>query len=293
VTAVRDYRVVVYEDGSGPQAGVLVGDAIAPSDAAWALWRGGDWSTARAALARDASLMTGARPLAGTRLLAPLRPGAVLCAAANYADHIKEMTGDEPPDKRTTRPYFFTKLPRTVVGPHEDIRLPPTSRQVDWEAEIGVVIGRPARDVAVSDAMRYVAGYVIVNDLSARDEQFRQDWPHFHADWFRSKTFDTSCPLGPWLTPVEAVGDPHALWIKTWINDRLMQDSSSRQMIFTIPEQIAYLSEQLTLQPGDVIATGTPAGCGRPRAIFLQPGDHIAIEIEGLGRLENRVTPAS
>jgi 2-keto-4-pentenoate hydratase/2-oxohepta-3-ene-1,7-dioic acid hydratase in catechol pathway len=285
-----DYRLVVYEEGSGPQAGILVGDRIVPSESAWALWRGVDWVAAQRELANDAVRMSGAKRLAGTKLLAPLRPGAVLCAAANYADHIKEMTGDEPPDKRITRPYFFTKLPRSIVGPDEEVRLPRTSRQVDWEAEIGVVIGRTARDVRVDEAMAYVAGYVIVNDLSARDEQFRSDWAHFRADWFRSKTFDTSCPLGPWITPAHAIPDPHALSIKTWINDRLMQDSTSRQMIFTIPEQIAYLSEQLTLQPGDVIATGTPAGCGRPRGIFLKPHDLITIEIEGLGRLRNRVS---
>ncbi len=139
--------------------------------------------------------------------------------------------------------------------------------------------------------MSCVAGYVIVNDLSARDELPRADWPNFRTDWFRCKSFDTSCPLGPWVTPAELVADPHRLRIRTWINDQLMQDSTAEEMVFTIPEQISYLSEQLTLLPGDVIATGTPAGCGRPRGIFLTPGDRVTVEIERLGALRNQVAP--
>jgi 2,4-diketo-3-deoxy-L-fuconate hydrolase len=169
--------------------------------------------------------------------------------------------------------------------------LPRTSSQIDWEAEIGVVIGRAAHDVSLDQAMNCVAGYTIVNDLSARDLNRREDWT-FGTDWFRGKSFDGSAPMGPWITPAEAIPDPHNLVIQLCVNDQLMQDSSSRQMHFNIPEQIQYLSEQLTLRPGDVISTGTPAGVGRPRGIYLKPGDEVTITIEGLGTLRNRVERA-
>jgi 2-keto-4-pentenoate hydratase/2-oxohepta-3-ene-1,7-dioic acid hydratase in catechol pathway len=240
--------------------------------------------------AREGGASTFTRALSATTLLAPLLyPGAIYCAAANYVDHMREMSGREPPEKSKARPYFFLKSPlHTVIGPNEPIRLPRTSSQIDWEAEIGVVIGRPAHDVSLEEAMSCVAGYTIVNDLSARDLNRREDWT-FGADWFRGKSFDSSAPMGPWITPAETIPDPHNLAIQLWVNGELMQNSSSRQMHFTIPEQIQYLSEQLTIRPGDVISTGTPAGVGRPRGIYLKPGDEVTITIEGLGTLRNRV----
>ncbi len=230
------------------------------------------------------------RALDQTELLAPLLyPGAIFCAAANYTDHMMEMSGREPPDKAVTRPYFFLKSPsHCVIGPEEPIRLPRISSQVDWEAEIGAVIGRPARNVSTENAMDFVAGYTIINDLSLRDQMKRTDW-NFGADWVGQKNFDGAAPMGPWITPKSAIADPYNLDIKLWVNDELMQDTNSAMMHFDIAEQMVWLTERMTLRPGDVIATGTGAGVGRPRGIFLKAGDEVTIEIEGLGRIHNAV----
>jgi 2,4-diketo-3-deoxy-L-fuconate hydrolase len=229
-------------------------------------------------------------PLSNVPLAAPiLYPPNIYCAAANYVDHSKEMKDSSLPDKAQARPYFFTKLPRqTVIGPGEFIQIPYAEAKVDWEAEIGVVIGRKCKNVAASDAMEQIAGFVIFNDVSDRARNFRTDW-HFKFDWLGGKSFNTSAPMGPWITPLEFIADPHHLNIQLWVNDELMQSASSRQMYFTIPEQIEYLSELLTLLPGDVIATGTPSGVGHARGVYLKPGDRVKIAIEGLGSMENPV----
>ena len=228
--------------------------------------------------------------LSEIRLAAPiLYPTNIYCAAANYIDHAKEMRDDKLPDKREARPYFFTKLPRqTVIGPDESIQIPYPEAKVDWEAEIGVVIGQCCRNVAASEAMEYVAGFTIFNDVSDRARNVRKDWP-FKFDWLGGKSFNTSAPMGPWITPIEFISNPHELTIQLWVNDELMQNASSRQMYFTIPEQIEYLSELITLLPGDVIATGTPGGVGHARGLYLKPGDTVSITIEGLGSIRNPV----
>ena len=227
-------------------------------------------------------------PLARTQLLAPLPDtGAIYCAGANYYDHAREMGVEIV--KAKVKPFFFLKAGgTTLIGPGAAIRLPRWSRQIDWEAEIAVVIGRAARNVAAADAMKYVAGYTIFNDLSARDVMIREDWP-FRFDWLLQKSFDTAGPMGPWITPASEIRDPHKLKIDLWVNDRHEQDTNSDQMVFDIPEQIAALSRQITLRPGDVISTGTGAGVGRPKGLFLAPGDRVRIVIEGLGALRNRV----
>ena len=229
-------------------------------------------------------------PLSRVKLAAPLLyPSNIYCAAANYVSHSKEMRDRTLPDKSRSRPYFFSKLPRqTVIGPEEAIRIPYRDAKVDWEAEIAVVIGRRARNVPASGAMEYVAGFLILNDLSDRARNFREDW-HFKIDWLGGKSFDTSAPMGPWITPVEFVPDPHNLTIQLWVNDQLMQNASSADMHFTIPEQIEYLSELATLLPGDVVSTGTPDGVGHPRGLYLKPGDRVTITIERLGSLSNPV----
>ena len=231
-----------------------------------------------------------AQPLAEIRLAAPiLYPPNIYCAAANYIDHHKEMKGGSLPEKSLSQPFFFTKLTRqTVIGPDESIKIPYPEARVDWEAEIGVVIGRRCRKVSVSEAMKYVAGYLILNDLSDRARNFRKDW-FFKFDWLGGKSFDTSAPMGPWITPKELIRDPHGLSIRLWVGDDLMQNASSRDMYFTIPEQIEYLSELFTLLPGDVIATGTPSGVGHARGVYLKPGDAVSITIEGLGSIRNPV----
>ena len=223
-------------------------------------------------------------------ILAPpiLFPGALYCAGANYADHVLEMSG-KPPPPENTKPYFFIKSTRgTIIGANETIHLPEYSNQVDWEAEIGIVIGQEARNVSEVDAMDFVAGFTIVNDLSARDYTKRYDVP-FLFDWIGQKCFDTGCPMGPWITPKSAIDDPHNLGIKLMVNNEVKQNSSSKEMIFKCEHQIAYLSQHVTLYPGDVIATGTPAGCGMPQKDFLKPGDIVTIEIDGLGVLSNPV----
>ncbi|MBM3485519.1 MAG: fumarylacetoacetate hydrolase family protein [Alphaproteobacteria bacterium] len=300
------YRLLSYFADTGePRAGLLIGDLVYDLDALtraagrdhglqWSTMLDilRDWEATRPILeiiAADPPPVAG-WPLAATRLMAPiLYPGALYCAAANYSDHLEEMTG-KAPDKSTLAPYFFLKTPvQSVIGPGAEIRLPTRhTGKVDWEAEIGVVIGRAARNVPAARAMDHVAGYVVVNDLSARDHMRRDDWP-FRSDWFGQKCWDTSAPMGPWITPAAAIADPHALAIRTWVNEALRQDSSSRRMIFDIPEQIAAISRQLTLRPGDVIATGTCAGVGHARGTYLGPGDRVRIEIEGLGTLENPV----
>lgn len=256
-----------------------------------------DWGAASPrleALAEEAAAgkraEAAAGPVAEADLLAPLLyPLSLICAGANYAKHVLEMTGSEF-DKSTRRPYFFLKMPRQgVIGPGAPIPLPHTSQQVDWEVELAAVIGRPARNVAESQALDYVAGYTIMNDVSARDLGRRPDWPTWGMDWLGHKSFDGSAPMGPWMVPAGALPDPHVLDIRLWVNDELQQDSNTSDLIFDVAEQIAYLSEHFTLHPGDVISTGTPSGVGRPRGLFLKPGDTVRMEIEGIGEMTNPV----
>ncbi len=153
---------------------------------------------------------------------------------------------------------------------------------MDWELELGAVIGKPAKNLSTEEALSCVAGYTILNDVSARDLARRTDWP-FVTDWFGQKTFDDAMPMGPWIVPARQIGDPQDLTLKTWINGTLMQDSNTSDMIFSLAEQIEYLTRRVTLYPGDVVATGTPAGVGSTRGQFLRPGDVIQMEIGKIG----------
>jgi 2-keto-4-pentenoate hydratase/2-oxohepta-3-ene-1,7-dioic acid hydratase in catechol pathway len=223
----------------------------------------------------------------GARFLAPIRyPRKLLMAGANYSDHIKEM-GQEVPDKAKTRPYFFQKPPTTsIIAPGESVVIPQEVNQADWESELVAVIGRPARNVSTAQAMDFVAGYTVLNDISSRDRQARRDWyGPFSFDWMQGKGFEGFAPMGPTITPSEFVSDPHNLRITCSVNDEMMQDGTTKDMIFDIPEQVAYLSHLFTLEPGDCISTGTPAGVGRPRGIFLQHGDRVVSEVESICRL--------
>jgi 2-keto-4-pentenoate hydratase/2-oxohepta-3-ene-1,7-dioic acid hydratase in catechol pathway len=189
------------------------------------------------------------------------------------------------------KPWHFVKTSRSsIVGPGAKVKLPVYSQMVDWEVELAAVIGKVARDVPVERALEYVAGYTIANDLSARDVMRRDKNPAaspFHYDWLSQKCFDGSCPLGPWIVPSDELRDPQNLGLKLWVNDKLMQDSSTSRMIFDTAEQIAMLSSRVTLQPGDLILTGTPAGVGMPRRVFLKPGDSVKLWIEGIGELSH------
>jgi 2-keto-4-pentenoate hydratase/2-oxohepta-3-ene-1,7-dioic acid hydratase in catechol pathway len=273
--------VAAHERATGTEAGFSAATTLAVLDR---------WDAALPILeaVADGSGDVAARPLSSVRLLAPiLYPGAIYNAISNYAEHQKEMSGAL--DKSEVTPYFFLKSGRhTVIGPEAEIRLPKVSNSVDWEAELGVVIGRPARNMTVENALDCVAGYTIFNDLSARDLS-RPPGRRHNIDWFAHKNFDGSGPLGPWITPARDIPDPYAVTIKLWVNDELMQDAVTSQMFFNIHEQIEYLSRRMTLRPGDVIATGTPSGVGRPRGIFLKPGDTVTIELGGIGTLRNPV----
>jgi 2-keto-4-pentenoate hydratase/2-oxohepta-3-ene-1,7-dioic acid hydratase in catechol pathway len=240
-------------------------------------------------------------PASEVKLRAPvLYPGAFFCAGANYWDHLEEMaeiakrtTGKAPSMTKGAEPWFFMKTAAgSIVGDGAPVRLPNFSKQVDWEAELGVVIARPTRNISEQDAFSAVAGYLIVNDLSARDLMKREGTP-FIYDWIGQKCFEDGAPMGPWLTPAAYVADPNNLDIKLWVNGVLKQSSNTSRMVHGIAEQIAYLSRHVTLQSGDVIATGTPAGVGMPRGEFLKVGDEVKIEIEGLGVLVNRMVADS
>lgn len=288
------FRLLSLRHGDGVvHPGLLVGDRVHSIGERYPSVRSvlDRWEEAQDELARLAENLrqdeVPGLPVGEADLAPPiLYPGALYCAGANYRDHVMEMSG-KPPPQDNDRPYFFLKTTRgTIIGARDDIRLPSRSSQVDWEAEIGLVIGREARDVGEARAMDYVAGYVVLNDVSARDHMKRHDVP-FLFDWIGQKCFDTGCPMGPWLTPRSAVADIHALDITLMVNDTVHQSSSSSEMIFRCETQVAYLSTQLTLYPGDVIATGTPAGCGLPSGQFLQPGDIMTTRVEGLGELRN------
>ncbi|MGZ4995524.1 MAG: fumarylacetoacetate hydrolase family protein, partial [Methylobacter sp.] len=215
------------------------------------------------------------------KLHAPVpRPGKYLGISLNYNDHIEE-TGLDKPDY----PSFFTKQGTCVIGYGDAIQRPKVSDKLDYEGELAFVIGKRCRHVPVDKAEQVIAGFTVANDVSVRDWQFRS--PTFTL----GKSFDTHGPLGPWIVTADEIGDPHNLNLKTWIDDELRQNSNTRQMIFNCYEMIAYLSQAMTLEPGDVISTGTPGGVGvkmKPRGYML-PGQTARIEIEGIGTLVNPV----
>ena len=221
------------------------------------------------------------------RLLAPIRPRRIFAAAANYVEHADEM-GTVLAAKADSNPYIFIKADTSVIGPSVPVQIPPQSNQVDWEVELGVVIGRTARRIGQAEALDHVAGYTVVNDVTARDMNVRDDFP-FKFDWFQGKSFDTFAPTGPWIVPKSCIEDPQDLKLSLSVNGEVMQDANTSDMIFNVVEQISYLSNILTLLPGDVIATGTPTGVGMGRGIFLKPGDVMVASIEKIGDLENPV----
>lgn len=232
----------------------------------------------------------------GAQLIAPLTyPGKVLCAGANYYSHAAEM-GTARPDP-SAEPFFFLKPPHTtVIGPGEPIPYPAyPGVRLDWEAELAVVIGRPAKDVPPDRAREHIAGYLAANDLSARDRVVRPDSvsPHFAYDWLAHKGQDGFCPLGPGIVPAWQIPDPQDLALRLSVNGTVKQDSSTADMVVGVDELVAAASRVLTLQPGDVILTGTPAGVGMPRGEFLAAGDTVLVEIDAIGRLENHVCSGS
>lgn len=221
--------------------------------------------------------------------LAPLeRPRHLICIGVNYRDHIAEMGVPVEP----AFPYAFLKPVTTIAPPAGPVRLPVMSAMVDWEAELGVVIGRQARDVAAADALDVVAGYLPLNDVSARD--WVRDRPALGMDWMMQKGHDGFNPLGPWITLAGSVADPQAIPVRASVNGAPMQDSSTAQMVFSVAEIIAHLSSIMTLSPGDIIASGTPAGVGfgRNPPLFLHDGDEVEISMGQLGSFSTRFEAA-
>ena len=211
------------------------------------------------------------------------RPGKIVCVGLNYRDHAEEQGVPLP-----EAPLLFAKWQNTLIGPGDPIVIPPIVTKCDYEAELGVVIGARVRDVSAENALEAVAGYICLNDVSARDLQFAD------SQWTRGKSPDTFCPVGPRLVPRDEVADPQRLAIRAILNGEVMQESSTSNMVFGVADVIAYVTQVITLEPGDLIATGTPAGVGvfRKPPVFMQPGDEITIEIEGLGSLTNPVAAA-
>jgi len=224
------------------------------------------------------------RPLARVRLLAPLpRPGKVVAIGLNYADHAAEAAGKVV---APAVPPVFAKFPSSIIGPGEPITYSPAlTKEVDYEAELAVVIDRPARDVPEADALSHVFGYTCLNDVSARDLQFSD------GQWVRGKSLDSFCPIGPWVVTADELPDPQRLGVRCWVSGDLLQDGSTADMFYGVAELIAYLSRAFTLEPGDVIATGTPPGVGyfREPKRLLNHGDEVVVWIEGIGELRNAV----
>lgn len=214
------------------------------------------------------------------KLQAPLRPGKIVAIGKNYAEHAKETGGSVP-----TAPIIFAKFPSSIIATGDPITWSESiTTQVDWEGELAVVIGKKARNVSEEDALNYVFGYTVAHDVSARDLQIRTD-----SQWTRGKSLDTFCPLGPWIVTTDELADPHNLSITTTVNGQVMQDGNTKDFIFNIPTLISYCSRMFTLEPGDLILTGTPSGVGegmKPPQ-YLKDGDVVDIEIQNIGKISN------
>jgi 2-keto-4-pentenoate hydratase/2-oxohepta-3-ene-1,7-dioic acid hydratase in catechol pathway len=304
------YMLVTYKSAKGPRAGIAVGDKL--FDAAALTRKAGyssvlailnEWSSARGVLKKAAAAAAKSKlksmPLGRAKLLAPvLWPSAIYCAGANYSDHMLEMAnlqGIPPapdPHEVGLKPWHFIKASRSVTGDKATVKLPASSNAIDWEAELGAVIGKTAKNVPLAKALDYIAGYTVANELSARDLGKRNQLPDsspFKWDWVGQKCFDDACPLGPGIVPASDIKDPQKLGIKLWVNDVIKQDSNTSDMIFTLAEQIEQLSSRITLHPGDIVLTGTPAGVGAARREFLKPGDVTKVWVENVGTLTNKM----
>lgn len=281
-------RLVTFEHPAGSRIGVVRDeslvdlhetDAALPTDM-MSLLAMGDEGLVRAKAAAERGQ---SRPLADVRLLAPVpNPQKILCVGANYADHAAESGMDVP-----SEPIIFSKPPTALCGPGDTILLPKIGAKVDYEAELVVVIGKRGKNISQAQAMQHVAGYCCGHDVSARDWQKGKPG----GQWTLGKGFDTFAPLGPQLVTSDEVGDPNNLCVQFRLNGETMQDSSTSQFIFKVDFLIAYISNVMTLMPGDLLYTGTPPGVGMARKppVFLKDGDSVEVEIERLGVLQNSV----
>jgi len=282
-------KLATFTLGSRTAVGVVEGDEIAdlaeaglPADLALLLHGG----AAALEAARSAARHVRRHPIATVRLEAPVRtPRKVLGLGLSFRSHVAELRAKNVPIAIPPHQVWFNKQVTAINGPYDPIHLPRVSSELDYEGELGVVIGRRARHVRREDALRIVAGYLVVNDLSVRDWQLRSPTAML------GKSFDTHAPIGPWLTTAEEVEDPGRLRIRTWVDGELRQDGNTNDFIYSIGEMIEELTTAFTLEPGDVLATGTPAGVGAlmdPPG-FLTAGQTVRVEVEGLGHIENRV----
>ena len=266
-----------------------------------------DWLPRLADLARSSEGTW--HELAALRVLTPIEPGQILQSGANYRKHVVDLVAAErqsvhgatPEEARADAelmmderarngvPYVFLASPRAISGPYDDIVLPALGEQHDWELELALVIGKSGKNIPAEEAMAYVAGYTISNDLTTRDRLYRPDLKAIGTDWFTAKNADTFLPTGPFLVPAAFAGDPGDLRITLRHNGVVRQDESTKDMIFDIPRLIAYISTTTTLRPGDLLLTGSPAGNGAHWGVFLKPGDVVESEITGLGHQRNTV----
>jgi 2-keto-4-pentenoate hydratase/2-oxohepta-3-ene-1,7-dioic acid hydratase in catechol pathway len=277
-------RLVAYQLGEEVRHGRLDGDVVHDLGP-------GDVLAAVAGAAPGSG--GGSRPLADVRLLAPIRrPGKLLAVAANYQAHVTEGGGDEL-DKARLSPRLFLKPSTSISGPNDAVAVPSVTRAMDWEAELAVVIGTTCKDVSVGGALDQVFGYMASNDISARSLELgyeRDTSPTVgFFDWLEGKWPDGFAPCGPWVATADEVPDPQDLDLRLELNGEVRQQASTSQMIFSVAELVSFASRLMTLEPGDVIMTGTPAGTGAASKRFLRPGDEMTVAIEGLGRLTTRV----
>jgi len=286
-------RLVTFDAGQGWRVGAVRGDEVADltadckqQEVPWfasmeALLAAGEPGLRRAHEILGRSLRT--KPLAEVRIGPPLlRPSKILALGFNYHDHAAEFSTTAP-----AAPLIFAKYPNSICGPYDAIVIPPNDDdpQVDYEAELAVVIGRRCKGVPAAGAMEAVGGYMALNDVSERKWQFGD------KQWTRGKSSDTFCPIGPWLVTPEEIADPHSLAVRSRVNGELRQHSTTALLVHKIPALIEYCSASMTLEPGDIIATGTPTGVGMQRKppTFLKPGDVVEVQIDGIGTLRNRV----
>lgn len=307
---MTEFALVSFAAGNAARTGLMLGNAVYdlaeasghPADTSM-MGLLSDWTAAQgriqSAIERAATGRLAGHELAALDILAPLPvPGTLFCAGANYSDHVAEMAKvaniepDPDPHSLGLGSWHFIKSSRSVIGPGAGIEIPSGSQKLDWEVELAVVIGHKTRNIPLDRALTCVAGYTVAVDLSARDLSRRNGiavHSPFRFDWVSHKSFDTACPLGPWIVPASQIPDPQNLAISLSVNDEIRQDSNTGKMIFSVAEQIADLSRRLTLWPGDVILTGTPAGVGSATGQFLKSGDRINAAIAGIGTLRNVV----
>ncbi len=305
-------KLATYVGSAGDRVGVVDGDHIYDIRGAMEACGSGDPATVAdmvTLLGAGEAAMEGVRaafewaknkngpelkiPLHSVTLRAPLpSPGKLMCLAGNYASHIEEGGGSYI-GKEKMIPRFFIKPTSSVTATKQPIRIPASTGFADWELELAVVVGKTGRDLTPEQAEEHIMGYTIFNDISARELTFRNELPEqegdWYFDWLVGKWLDTFGPMGPWITTRDEIAHPDRLRMRLWQNDTLHQDASTGQMIFSPAEALSFVSQFVTLEPGDLLSTGTPSGVGHAKKVRLEPGDRIRGEIEGLGVLENTV----